>query len=323
MRLVLSLLLLTVGCGAAEAEPKAFVRKPVALPDADSAEPFFLSQTMLYQDIGSKTLAPDAVPFAPRYVLWSDGAEKERWLVLPPGGVIDSSDMDHWVFPVGTMLFKQFSLDGRRLETRLIQRTGTGRFDYWMGAFVWDEDETDAMFTPDGQADVLGSEHDAPKVKQCGTCHNGEPGRILGFSALQVEGDSVLGEQAFSDVPAQYEPPGDEVAAEALGYLHVNCGNCHNQNGSSWPDTDMVLRLGVDEVEVADSELYRTTVDQVMTSFDGEGLELRIAPGDPDRSGVLYRMSRRDPDDGMPPIASEIVHDEGALAVRAWIEQLE
>ena len=33
MRSPVLLLLLTVGCGAAEAEPTGFVRKPVALPD--------------------------------------------------------------------------------------------------------------------------------------------------------------------------------------------------------------------------------------------------------------------------------------------------
>jgi hypothetical protein len=306
MRPLAFLLLLSVGCGAGETGPKGFERKPVALPDADSAEPFYLSQLMLYEDIGAKKLAPDVVPFAPRYVLWSDGAEKERWIVLPDGGVIDSSDMDHWVFPVGTMFFKQFSQAGRRLETRMIRRTGTGRFDYWMGAFIWDESESDAVFTPDGQEDVLGSDHDVPNVKQCGTCHNGEPGRILGYSALQLE----------------YDPPGDEVTARALGYLHVNCGMCHNRSGSSWPDTDMVLRVGVGERTAPETELYRTTIDQVLTSFDSPGLTLRVAPGDPDRSGVLYRMRQRDPDIQMPPIATELVHDEGVEAVRAWIETL-
>ncbi len=306
MRWPALLLLLSMGCGAEEAKPKGFERRAVELPAADATEPFYLSQLMLYEDIGAKKLAPDVVPFAPRYVLWSDGAEKERWVVLPEGGVIDSSDMDHWVFPVGTMFFKQFSLGGRRLETRMIQRTGTERFDYWMGAFVWDEGETDAVFTAAGQEDVLDTDHDVPKVKQCGTCHNGEPGRILGYSALQL----------------QYEAPGDEVTAEALGYLHVNCGMCHNKNGSSWPDTDMVLRLGVDETVATESELYRTTIDQLLTSFDSPGLTLRIAPGDPDRSGVLYRMSHRDQESQMPPIATEIVHDEGVERVRAWISQL-
>ena len=34
----------------------------------------------------------------------------------------------------------------------------------------------------------------------------------------------------------------DAATAAALGYLHANCGHCHNQNGTAWPDTQMVLR---------------------------------------------------------------------------------
>ena len=39
---------------------------------------------------------------SPRYPLWSDGAEKQRYLSLPPGTQIDTSNMDDWKFPVGT-----------------------------------------------------------------------------------------------------------------------------------------------------------------------------------------------------------------------------
>jgi hypothetical protein len=34
----------------------------------------------------------------------------------------------------------------------------------------------------------------------------------------------------------------DPATTAALGYLHANCGHCHNQNGTSWPDTQMMLR---------------------------------------------------------------------------------
>ena len=102
---------------------------------------------------------------------------------LPPGTQIDTSDMDHWVFPVGTKFFKEFSLGGVLLETRLIERYGTGPEDYWMGAFVWNADGTDAVFAPDGQNDINGTMHDAPKQKDCGLCHRGDVGpraRALG-----------------------------------------------------------------------------------------------------------------------------------------------
>ena len=100
------------------------------------------------------------MPFEPTYWLWSDGADKRRWFRLPPGTQIDTTGMDHWVFPIGTKLWKEFSLGGVLLETRLIERYGDGPEDYWMGAFVWNADQTDAVLAPDGQT---GHQRDAAR----------------------------------------------------------------------------------------------------------------------------------------------------------------
>src|ERR1019366_5145150 len=54
------------------------------------------------------------------------GGDKTRWIYLPPGQKIDTTDMDEWTFPVGTKIFKEFSLPqgdaspGTRIETRLL-----------------------------------------------------------------------------------------------------------------------------------------------------------------------------------------------------------
>ena len=58
-------------------------------------------------------------PFSPQYPLWSDGAAKARWIYLPPGTAIDTSDPDDWTFPVGTRFWKEFTFNGRKVETRL------------------------------------------------------------------------------------------------------------------------------------------------------------------------------------------------------------
>ena len=34
--------------------------------------------------------------YSPQYPLWSDGATKRRWVLLPPGQTIDASDPDVW-----------------------------------------------------------------------------------------------------------------------------------------------------------------------------------------------------------------------------------
>ena len=102
--------------------------------------PETLSATGLYSDIGTLTLAADVREYEPTYALWSDGAEKRRWIRLPPGTKIDTSDMDHWSFPVGTKIWKEFQFAGKRVETRLIYRFGPGDDDFIYAAYVWDGD---------------------------------------------------------------------------------------------------------------------------------------------------------------------------------------
>lgn len=294
---------------------------PVVMPpEPDAGVEFWLSETGLYRDIAHKVLAPDLIAFEPTYKLWSDGADKRRWLRLPEGKRIDTREMDHWIFPVGTMVWKEFSLDGKRLETRLIMRTGRGPHDFFMGAFAWNDDESDARFVPMGAQDVRGTDHDLPESKQCLLCHDGEPGRILGFSAVQ---QPDVAEALLTVAPTHpFVVPGDEISARALGYLHANCGHCHNENGTSWPDTDMDLRLLVADERVEDTATYRSTRGVALQYFEGSDLSLRVKPGDPTQSGLYYRMSMRGPKTQMPPLATEHVDDEGTAAVRAWIERL-
>src|SRR5690606_21407474 len=104
-------------------EPSASVAPQ---PDADVAPPGddagpdepevvsreWLSETGLYADIATETLAEGVQGFTPRFQLWTDTAEKRRWVYIPEGTQIDTSDIDEWKFPVGFKLWKEFSRDG-------------------------------------------------------------------------------------------------------------------------------------------------------------------------------------------------------------------
>ena len=81
-----------------------------------------LECTGLYAAIASKQIALGVRAFSPAVPLWSDGADKLRWIFLPPGTSIDSSNPNEWVFPVGTKAWKEFSSGGQRVETRLWQK---------------------------------------------------------------------------------------------------------------------------------------------------------------------------------------------------------
>lgn len=298
----------------------AMPASPDAAPVQPRALPATLSRTGLYADFESKTLAATVIEFAPRNILWSDAADKRRWIQLPAGATIDSSSMDHWNFPVGTKWFKEFSLGGKRLETRLIWRvadTGDREQDTLFGSYVWDDSETEATFEKDGAVNLRGTQHDAPSADACWKCHIGEPGRALGFSALQLPDLSAL---PLSDPPAAGTTYGAPNAA--LGYLHANCGHCHNPSGSAWATSGMVLRLDVGERDVATSQVYRTTVGVPLENWLNHGYTNRIVAGDPDTSALLYRMTQRTMTIQMPPIATELSDPTGIDLVRTWIQSL-
>lgn len=292
-----------------------------ARPDAivvPSALPARLSETGLYADLATKTIASDNVPFTPAHVLWSDAATKLRWIALPAGAQIDATDMDHWTFPVGTRWFKEFARDGKRLETRLIWRvadTGDREADTLFGSYVWDDTESEAYFTPAGALDVRGTQHDVPSADACWKCHIGEVGRSLGFTAIQL-GD-------VSSLPLS-QPAATTFTAPnaALGYLHANCGHCHNPAGGAWASSSMVLRLAAANEEAAATSLVQTTVGVPLQQWLGHGYTDRIVAGDPDASAIVHRMAERTPTVQMPPLATELSDADGIAVVRQWIESL-
>jgi hypothetical protein len=303
-----------------ELEPRS------ALRDSTS-RPYHLSDTGLYADHTTRTLAPGVLAFTPSYELWSDGAEKQRWIWLPPGATIDTRRLDHWVFPVGTRVWKEFRRAGRRLETRLIERTGAGPNDYWMGAFVWDAAGRDAVFERDGASNVLGTDHDVPDARRCAACHGSEPGRLLGFSAVQLAHPAsppsvatLSAQRRLSHPPAALAVLAP-AAAPALGTLHANCGHCHSEQGLAFRDVDLLLRLSARTASSEASDAYRTAVGRPMLRALG-GAAWRITPGRPTESGLLERMRSREPARQMPPLGSEHVDAAGMERIASWIRQL-
>jgi cytochrome c553 len=291
-----------------------------------------LAETGLYADFANRVVAADIRTFTPAHQLWSDAAEKQRWIRLPPGSQIDTAEMDHWQFPVGTKLWKQFGHHGQALETRLVERYGPGPEDYWMGSFVWSADGTTASFALDGQADINGSQHDAPPVKACGACHRGDKGRVLGLSALQSSHDgpgltldTLAADGRLSHPPppgTRYRPPGDPVTAAAFGYLHAICGHCHNRTGTAWPDTQATMRLYVADTVATEAAIYKTLVGQKVQYWRHPTLTTRVVAGDPAASAVLGRMTARGSKDQMPPLATELTDATGVDTITRWIQAL-
>jgi hypothetical protein len=271
--------------------------------------PALLSQTGLYADFAARTPADGVLPYSVRYQLWSDGAEKSRFLWLPPGQTIDNTFADTWNFPVGTKAWKEFRVGAEAVETRYLEKTGPGRLDWLRVAFVWREDGTDADAAPDGVRDARGTTHDVPSTVLCLQCHTGAPDGLIGVSAAG----------RFTASPAaSYAVPGTGVVQDALAYLHSNCGHCH---GNYHPIADirtLRLWLPVGLTAPEDAPVYQTAIG-LTTYHNVQGTTVALVPGDPDASQIPTRMSLRGGEQ-MPPVGTEVVDEPAVATIRAWIE---
>jgi hypothetical protein len=311
---------------------------PAGCDPADPA-PSDLFCTGLYTKAGSLELAPSAQPFRPGVTFWSDGAEKQRYLYLPVASQIDTSHIDSWKFPVGTKAWKEFRRNGALVETRLFWKRGEG--DWFSGAYVWDGAQTQATLNTSRQPLLSDDGYEIPTAKDCGKCHHGGSDNLLGVEAVSLalstaEGvtlGSLAADGSLSDppTPLSIELPEDATgrAAEALGYLHVNCGMpCHSSRGLG-EETQLILRMRADQlwpttVPVETTDAYLATVGQDPTTASVAQQfpdAHRITPGNHEQS-LLWLLSHRRGDYQMPPLVSHRIDDAGTQKLSDWIDAL-
>jgi hypothetical protein len=309
--------------------------------------PANLALTGLYAQGGAAPdeISPHVRDYVPEYELWSDGRDKRRFIYLPKCEKIDTSDMDHWSFPVGTRVWKEFSRNGVLIETRFLHRFGTGNDDWLMVTYAWPpgselggalDPALATLVSAGGEPDPDGHD-DIPSQADCYNCHHLKE-HVLGFGAIQLSHD--LPGVSFRDlvdwdrlshvpVPTGYDPPGSATDQAALGYLHANCGNCHNETGvvtitdvEPAQGQSLWLRLLVDHTTVESTHAYQTAVNQVTVHSLWHDSKLRIDPSNPADSVILIRMYAEQKPERMPGIR-EVRDDVGYQAVLDWIESLE
>ena len=287
--------------------------------------PARLTQTGLYADLERGQLAPGVREFRPQFPLWSDGASKRRFIRLPAFAQIDTSDMDSWRFPVGTELWKEFSVGGTRVETRFLRKTGAGDDDWAAMAYVWSADGTDAVAAATGVVDARGTSHDVPSAGECRACHGGRKSFVLGFSAIQLaytadpgqwDVRALQNEGVITTAPrVSLQVPGNETERAALGYLHANCGHCHNSARPEHAGARCFNPQNRLDFWLRSARL--DSVSDTPTFTSGRGLAFE--PGDPDNSRMIELTSSRGFLVQMPPLGTEVVDDAGLSKLRGWI----
>jgi hypothetical protein len=348
--IALSLLGLTAGCGGKIAP--SFLAPDAAIEDAPSryaaecanvgVPPTTLRCTGLYADIMTKEIAIGVRAYAPAVPLWADYAEKQRWISLPPGMAIDATDPNEWVFPVGTKVWKEFSRDGERVETRFFQKAQSG---FWVRTtYAWNADKTDATVSAGGDMAWAsdGSIYHIPTPDECDQCHGGRTDRLLGFEqvSLGLAGASgltvaeLVAQQLIDPVPSLTNltlgDDGTGVAAAPLEWLHINCGTtCHNDNANS-AGYGASLRLRLDPTLLdgrasVNFATRTTTLGRPATDPSWSG-QARIEPGDSTSSLLVQLITNRGTDNPvhnqMPPIATRLVDPSDTQAIIDWIRKM-
>jgi hypothetical protein len=306
-----------------------------------------LAGTGLFADAATRTIAADALPFEPQYPLWSDGATKQRWITLPPRTAIDASDVDHWQFPIGTRLWKQFTF-ASGVETRFMTRVADGSWLY--ATYVRTADGDDVLAPANGVrafcSTADGKSHDVPSLADCRLCHENGRTPVLGFSALQLSGDrdplaphaatppagavnlaTLVERSLLRGLPASFLDTLPRTAGRTpteravLGYLHGNCSGCHNADG---PLQRLGLRL--DHPLAITSAgggppALATTID-IASVFTRGTATRRVVPGSPADSVLFTRLAASDALGQMPPFGRHLVDRDAVALVERWIRDL-
>jgi hypothetical protein len=308
-----------------------------------------LSLTGCMQQANPTLFAANAHPYEVNSPLWSDNASKTRAFVLPAGGKIhvlncvadggadlascsppDNAPTDFavdngkWIFPVGSVMIKNFMFDGKFVETRLLMHVdaatanANGGYD-WIGySYAWNVEQTEATINPNARVQVMfNTGTDAgvvdwryPDRTDCNTCHNGSNGggtlglemdqmnRVVG-ATNQIDAFAALG--LFDVAPAKPYPTalvepytnaqlgltgtaGATPEEEARSYLAVNCGFCHRPD---YNDLGFDLRYNL---TLTQAGLCNTPAQKPATGVDIDaGGTLLLDPGNHANSALWIR----------------------------------
>ena len=296
-----------------------------------SAFPATLAEYGFFADAAAQKPAAGVVPYRLNTPLYSDGAEKLRFLYLPPGKQAKANGEGLLELPVGAALIKTFAFPEagglRLIETRLLLHRAEG----WVALpYRWNAAQTEARLvlaggrvpvtTPRGEA----ISYAIPNKNQCKECHQngsavipiGPKARNLapGWLRAQVKAERLdrMPEVAVR-LPVWEDRANAPTAPVARAYLETNCAHCHYPQGSA-SNSGLDLRW-----EQGDPAKLGAMKRPVAAGRGAGSHEFAIVPGEPDQSILTYRMASTEGGVAMPELGKATVDREGLEAVRRWI----
>jgi len=237
--------------------------------------------------------------------------------------------------------------DRYRIETQILHRDG----DTWKAYnYIWNKEQTDAILAgPEASEQTLTiADPAAPGGKrqqtwrhasrsECILCHTTRAGTIHGFVPEQLDRDFAYTGQDKTVVDNQlralshiglFEQPVPEdhpvlvdphdttspLETRVRSYLHVNCGHCHRRGGGGTAAFDVQFTMPLARTNLIGGRPTQGT-------FEIHAAAL-VAPGDPYRSLLLYRMAKLGRG-RMPHFGSSVVDTAGVRLIHDWIASLD
>lgn len=297
--------------------------------------PKALSEFAFFQDGRAQHPAARVHPYALNTPLWSDGADKLRFIYLPEGTQLAADGEGLLRFPVGAAIIKTFAFgdgpDRRLIETRVLLH----RADGWVALpYRWNAEQSDAalaltggridLVTPAGAA----ISYAIPNKNQCKTCHSkddavipiGPKARNLSLAWLaQMAADGALDRvpQGAGQLPDWAAHPSGPATPLARAYLDVNCAHCHQPGGGA-SNSGLDLRWEQD-----DRHALGIMKRPVAAGRGAGGHDFAILPGQPDASILAYRMASSEAGIAMPELGKASVDSDGVAVVRRWIAEMD
>jgi len=297
--------------------------------------PRSLSEYGFFTDAARQEPGERVTPYALNTPLWSDGADKLRFIYLPEGTRLEADGEGLLQFPVGAAVIKTFAFgegaDQRLIETRLLLHRAEG----WVALpYRWNAEQTEAtlalaggridLTTPAGEA----ISYAIPNKNQCKTCHSkdgavipiGPKARNLSAEWLADMGRKgwLAGDTSGGDRLPDWRTHATGPAAPlARAYLDVNCAHCHQPGGGA-SNSGLDLRWEQD-----DAHALGILKRPVAAGRGAGGHDFSILPGQPDKSILLYRMDSAEPGIAMPELGKSSVDHEGGAVVRRWILEMQ
>lgn len=314
----------------------------VPSPPTDDTPDFpkLLSETGLFDSVEEHKLNAGVIPYSVNAPGWNDHATADRFLAIPGDQKISVSGNASWNLPNGSVVIQTLSMAGDgdpvRIETRLMVR----QQNEWAGySYRWNETQTDADLVAKSGVDLqlpgpTGESIDwhIPSRSECLSCHSRAANFVLGLNNRQMHRKHTYGKVEAKQLATLHHiglldsapDPDVEVLSNpydttlslqsrARSYLDVNCACCHINAGGG--NARMLLEF---DRELEKMELVSARPQHASFQI---GNAMIVAPGQPDRSVLLTRISRRGAGQ-MPPLSSRNVDQSGVDLLRNWIASL-